>query len=306
MLSITRFNVLSLLIVCVLAGKPVSAQDQISAEDKAKLVQLEDSLVVYADSLSKGFIPTERIDFCATFTGFLKEALSIPGSAYYPFDKLKGKVHILYPEDRSFRVFNWLLAPSDFVRRYYGVIQMMHAEPLYYPMIDFSEELYAKATSTTQPVSEWYGSELYRILTRTDELGTKRYFLFGFSSNGLSSNKKILDVLTFTQQGPIWGAPIFMVPDAKGQRLVQQTRMILEYKKSVQASLNYDESKQMIVFNRLISEINDYRRKSTFIPSGQTDGLRWESGKMVYVRDAMPVLKLQNGQAPIDGVMNNN
>lgn len=306
MLPMVRFKILVFLTVSCFVTFQVSAQDQISTDNKAKLVQLEDSLVVYADSLNKGLIPAERIDFCTTFTTFLKEALAIPGSAYYPFNKLKGKVHILYAEDNSFRVFNWLLAPSDFIRRYYGVIQMIQAEPLYYPMIDFSEELYNKATTSTQPVSEWYGCELYRILTRIDDAGVKRYFLFGFSSNGISSNKKILDVLTFTAEGPVWGAPIFMVPDAKGQRLLQQTRMILEYKKSVQASLNYDEGKQMIVFNRLISEINDYRRKSTFIPSGQTDGLRWEYGKMVYVRDAMPVLKLQDGQAPIDGVMGNN
>lgn len=297
---------LLLLFIAVAGGFQVSAQTRISEADRATLLRLEDSLVVYADSLNKGFIPNERIDFCVTFTEFLREALNIPGAAYYPFEKLNGKVHILYPEDKSFRIFNWLVAPSDYVRRYYGVIQMIQPEPLYYPLIDFSEELYEKAETSTQSPDQWFGAELYRILTRVDDAGKKRYFLFGFSSNGLASNKKILDVLTFGPQGPVLGAPIFMVPDNKGQRLVQQTRMILEYKKSVQASLNYDEGKKMIVFNRLASEINDYRRKNTYIPTGQTDGLRWEQGKMIFVKDAMPVMRLQDGQAPIDGVMGSN
>jgi len=298
-----------LILACLLMGfalPKMSAQEKISEENKAKLIQLEDSLARYADSLGKAFIPMERLDFCITFTGFLKEALNIPGSAYYPFSKLTGKVHILYPEDKSFRIFNWLVAPSPNVRRYYGVIQLIQQDPQYYPLIDYSEELVKEAETTIQSANQWVAGELYRILTRTDDQGIKRYFLFGFNTHGLYSNKKILDVLSFSPKGPILGAPIFIVPDDRGKKLVEQTRLILEYKKSAQASLNYDEDKKMIVFNRLGSEINDYRRKSTYIPTGQTDGLRWDGQKWVFVKEAIPVLRLHDGQAPIDGVMGGN
>jgi hypothetical protein len=195
-----------------------------------------------------------------------------------------------------------LVAPSEYLRRYYGVIQMAGKESRYYPMIDYSEKFNKNEETLVSGSDQWYGCEYYRIMSYTAQDGPF-YLLFGFSSNGMSSNKKILDALSFTPDGPVFGAPVFFVPDANGQRLVQQSRMILEYKKNVQVSLNYDADKKMIMIDRLVSEINDPRRKNTYIPGGQTDGLRWENGRFVYVRDAIPILKLQDGQAPINGVM---
>lgn len=288
--------------LCFLSCPISYAGDTPGKEEMTELTRLEDSLVVYADSMMKSPLPDDRIDFCVQFTRHLRAALEIPGSINYPFKKLETKIHIVYPDDKSFRIFNWMIAPAENVRRYYGAIQMNSETPKYFPLRDNTDKMGKDVETATLSTDQWYGCEIYKIMPQTIQ-GQKVYLLFGFNSDGPSSNKKIVDVLNVEGPAPVLGAPVFMMPDLKGQRLVRQNRVILEYKKAAQVYLNYDPDKKMIVFNRLASEITDPNRKNTYIPTGQMDGLRFENDMFVFVKDAIPVLKLQDGQAPIDGVM---
>ncbi|MFT4061909.1 MAG: hypothetical protein QM642_06090 [Edaphocola sp.] len=292
---------LGLLAVVFLCQLSAASAFVLKKEQLGRLKMLEDSMVVMADSMAHCFLPDSRIDYCVRFTKHLKQALEIPGSIDYPFARLDSFVHIVVPEDKSFRIFNWLIKPSETVRRYYGAIQVRSEEPVFFPLKDRSEQL-EKSETATLANDQWYGCELYKIMQQEVD-GQKMYLLFGFNSNGATSNKKILDVLYFDNGKPFFGAPIFEVPDARGQRLQSQSRFVLEYKKTAQIYLNYDAERKMIIYNRLISEVTDPNRKNTYIPTGQLDGLRYENGRFIYVKDAVPILKLRDGQAPIDGVM---
>lgn len=279
------------------AGKPV-----LDADATAQLTKLEDSLLKMADSMVNAPIPDYKIDYCVRFTKHLREALAIPNSFNYPFARLATKIHILYSEDRTFRIFNWLIAPTSDLRRYYGVVQMDSEQPKYFPLMDASTELNVGVETMTLDNKHWYGNEIYRIMDQNVN-GEKMYLLFGFNSNGLGSNKKMIDVLTINEDGISFGAPIFSLPDQVTGRMGKQNRIIFEYKKTAQIFLNYDVDRKMIVYNRIASEVTEPNRKNTYIPTGQMDGLRWENGMFQYVKDAVPILRLQDGQAPIDGVM---
>lgn len=290
------------LLLCSIPTFAQRGAASLTKEDEATLNKLEDSLLVLADSMMSAPVPDDRIDFCVRFTKKLRAAFETPGSFSYPFSRLSGKIHILPADDKSFRIFNWLIAPAGNIRRYYGAIQMADAEPRFYPMKDFSASLEKDAATASLNADHWYGCEYYRILSQNIG-GQKVYLLFGFNSGNITSNKKLIDVLTFDAQGPVFGAPLFVMPDDRGQRMVQMNRVILEYKKEAQIYLNYDDTKKMILFSRLSSEIADPNRKNTYIPTGQMDGLRLENDTYRFVKDAIPVLKLQDGQAPVDGVM---
>lgn len=272
------------------------------ADATAQLTKLEDSLLKMADSMVNAPIPDYKIDYCVRFTKHLREALAIPNSFNYPFARLATKIHILYSEDRTFRIFNWLIAPTSDLRRYYGVVQMDSEQPKYFPLMDASTELNVGVETMTLDNKHWYGNEIYRIMDQNVN-GEKMYLLFGFNSNGLGSNKKMIDVLTINEDGISFGAPIFSLPDQVTGRMGKQNRIIFEYKKTAQIFLNYDVDRKMIVYNRIASEVTEPNRKNTYIPTGQMDGLRWENGMFQYVKDAVPILRLQDGQAPIDGVM---
>lgn len=274
----------------------------LDADATAQLTQLEDSLLRMADSMANAPIPDYKIDYCVRFTKHLRAALAIPNSYNYPFSRLATKIHILYSEDKTFRIFNWLIAPAADLRRYYGVIQMDSEQPKYYPLVDASTELEGNVETMTLDNKHWYGNELYRIMDQNIN-GEKAYLLFGFNSNGAGSNKKMIDVLTINEDAVSLGAPIFSLPAQVSGRIGKQNRVIFEYKKTAQIFLNYDADRKMIIYNRIASEVTEPNRKNTYIPTGQMDGLRWENGMYQYVKDAIPVLRLEDGQAPVDGVM---
>lgn len=291
------------LISVLLSGQCARAQaKKLSGEEIEKWQEIDTLLASLADSMINKAIPDDRMGLCVQFTKTLREVLDDPSSFYYPFEKLANAIHILYPPDKSFRIFNWMIAPNTTIRRYFGAIQLGGEEPVYYPMRDYSEDMGLQACNIVGNANQWFGCEYYKIMEQ-NVMGQKAYLLFGFSSNGWSSNKKLVDVLTFTERGPEFGMPIFNVPDLTGNNWEKCARFIIEYKKTTPAFLNFNEEKKMIVFDRLMSDINDPKRKNTYAPTGHTDGFKFENGQYIYVKDITPVLKLKDGQAPIDGVM---
>lgn len=73
---------------------------------------------------------------------------------------------------------------------------------------------------------------------------------------------------------------------------------MLEYKKEVAASMNWSNELNAIVFDKLVSQMNDPNRKYTFVPSGQYDGFRWDKGQWNYVQDLIPAQTFKDGELP--------
>ena len=273
------------------------AQNNMSTEAMKRMKPVEDSLVALADSMLTAFFPDERPRFCEKFVKQLVRALKVENSYYYPFDKLKTKINIISPDDDAFRVFNWIIAPSESQLRYYGAIQMPSEQLKLYGLVDISKEMNKGAEDSILTDGRWFGALYYKILAN-ERKGEKIYTLFGLNASSPVSNKKVLDPLTFTEDGAVFGANIFNITTAANYSGHRQNRFIIEYKKEVQASLNWDNDMKMIYFDKLISQVNDPNRKYTYVPSGQYDGFRWDNSQWNYIEDLIPVQNFKDGEAP--------
>ena len=267
-----------------------------SFAQNAELKVMEDSLLVTADSMYNAFIPDERSSYNEKFVKQLVRALKLQGSYSYPFDELQKKINILYPEDKTFRIFNWSIAPTDITRRYYGAIQMNSAELKLYPLFDYSGSLSKGAEDSVLTGGKWYGALYYRIMPNEVD-GQTVYTLFGLNASSAISNKKVMDPMTITAKGPVFGAPIFNVR-SQGRPTERINRFIIEYKKEVQASMNWDADLNAVYFDKLVSQVNDPNRKYTYVPSGEYDGFKWDNGYWNYVQNLIPIDALKDGQAP--------
>ncbi len=268
-----------------------------------ELEKYEDTLVQYADSLRNGLIIKEKAHYNEQFVLTLRRALALPQSFNYPFDHLKQYIHIITPEDKSFRIFNWLVLLNEFERRYYGAIQMNNKEMTLYPLLDYSGALESSGRALDQVSNkEWYGGEIYNIykLPKVTENGQAVYAIFSYNNSAVYSKKKILDHLVITENGPIFGLPIINTPNGT------VNRFILEYKKDAFVNLNFNKEENKIIFDQTASDIGDPSKKFTFVPTGHLDGFKLVNGKWEFIPDAIPVLKLKDGNAPIDGVFPNN
>lgn len=287
----------AMLVFIFFIGTRVQAQS-VSPENLEKLQIMEDSLVATSDSMYDAFIPDTRLQYSERFVRQLVRALKIPGSYYYPFDSLKKQINIMYPEDNAFRIFNWEITPSNITRRYYGAIQMPGEQLKLYGLLDYSEQIGKGAEDSILTGGKWFGALYYRIMLHEVQ-GQKVYTLFGKNCSAQLTDRKVLDPMTFDAHGVRFGAPIFGVASASNPRK-RVNRFILEYKKNVQASMNWDSERNVIIFDRLVSLTNDPGRKYTFAPSGGYDGLRWVNETWTYLQDLIPITILKNGEAPPD------
>ena len=276
----------------------LAQEKNIAAEDLQKLRVFEDSLVRTAASMLLGVMPEDRLDATYKFVRQLKAALSVPGSFTYPFDSLSHYVNIIGPDDKAFRIFNWSVSADANTRRYYGAIQMPTTELKLYGLSDQSSSIQKGAMDSVLEGGRWFGALYYRVMP-IQAAGETVYTLFGLNESNPLSNRKVLDVLRFSNKGPVFGEKIFGVrsPDTREQA----ARFVIEYKKNVVAALNYNPELSAIYFDRLESDANDPGRKYTYVPTGQYDGFRWQDGQWVFVKDIIPITILKDGENPVGG-----
>jgi hypothetical protein len=266
------------------------------AQDAKQLKAVEDSLVVMTDSVYHAFLPDDRAIYNEKFVKQLVRVLKTPNSFDYGFDSLAQRINIIYPQDRSFRIFNWSVSTNDVTQRYYGAIQLPGEQLKLYGLVDCSSDLGRLAEDSVLKNGKWYGALYYKIIENKVE-GESVYTLLGKNATSAISNKKVMDPLTITPTGPVFGASIFNVR-SQSRPNDRINRFVIEYKKQVQASLNWDNEMRAIFFDKLVSDVNDPNRKYTYVPSGQYDGFRWVDGYWNYIQDLIPIDVLKDGDAP--------
>lgn len=291
-----RIFVIGAFIFLLCAGNNRSQAQEILPHDLEKLQIMEDSMLITIDSMYTAFLPDTHVGYSERLIRQLIKALRVPNSYLYPFGKLKDQINIIYADDNSFRIFNWGVDISEIFKRYYGAIQLPREQLKLYGLSDYSEKLGKGAEDSILTKGKWFGALYYRIMSNEVE-GNKIYTLFGFNESNPSTNKKILDPLTITDSTVTFGAPIFGVGSKNFPRQ-PINRFILEYKKGVQVGLNWDDEKKMIIFDDLVSQVNDPNRKYTFVPSGQYNGFQWGNNMWNYRMNLLPIQELQNGEAP--------
>lgn len=291
-----RIGVFFLVFLFCIAGYFPGTRLQAAAQEENSLVVAEDTLLALSDSMYHAFMIEERQQYCERFVRTLVRALKAPHSYRYDFPRLREHINIISPEDRSFRIFNWVIETSEISLRYYGAIQMNSETLKLYPLIDYAAQFGKAEEDTVLKGGQWYGALYYRIISRKVPEGVI-YTLFGKNASGLLSDKKILDPLQITDSGPVFGAPIFDVSSTQipGQRI---QRFILEYRKDAIASINWDTDLNAICFDKLVSQVNDPNRKYTFVPSGEYDGFRWQGNQWTYTQDLIPIQVFKDGDAP--------
>lgn len=250
---------------------------QLTKANRQILKESEQSLLPLAYSMVNGITEDQRQESNDKFIPLLVKSLKTPGSFYYRFDSLR-QISIVYPKDSSFRIFSWGIFKDAGQYRYYGAIQVRTADGglRLFPFFDNGE--YTEDVSDTITSNKaWIGCIYYNILEK--QAGGKKYYtLFGWQGNNYRSHKKLLDVLSFRDREPVFGAPIFSLGNGN-----TQNRFILEYKTDASVGLNYDPELGMIVYDHLVSLNNQPSLKYTYVPDGTYEGFKWESGKWVHV-----------------------
>jgi hypothetical protein len=283
-------------LVLFLFSFTISFSQKITLSDLKILKKKEDSLKKFSLQIIQGITAADRFKADSQFTRMFVRALKVPGSFNYPFDSLI-TISKLIPPDSSFKIFTWQMMVNDYVVRQHGAIQMKTSDGSLhlFPLIDKSD-VTANLADTVGNNYGWIGAVYYQIIEK-QAFGKKYYTLLGYDENNLNSNKKIVEVLTFNNDQPVFGGSYFSLPDNTMNKNFN-ARLILEYKKNAGPRLTYDQDQDMIIYEHLISESGEPQKKYTYIPDGDYEGLKWKDGKWVHIEKVF-TQKLKEGEAPI-------
>lgn len=223
----------------------------------------------------------ERITSCYYFIQTLKKALQVPNSFDYNFESIK-TVSTIRSDDEKFRVFTWNLLLDSGKYMYFGAMQMNNADSLeLYGLYDSSE--YNKDVYYAQfDNHHWMGGLIYQM--HHYKYKKKDYYItFAWDGQDDKTNRKIVDVLWFDEEGkPNFGEEMF---DFDGDL---QSRIIFDFNDKAAMLLRYDKDEEAIVFANLVP-INPLMKGmyENYVPDGTYDYLKFEKGiwrryKMVF------------------------
>lgn len=280
-----------LLLISILSVGNSFAQS-ISSVNRKALEKKEDSLKTYALEIIQGRTTEDRFMADSQFTKMFVRALKIKGSFHYPFDSLI-TISKLSPTDSSFKIFTWQLVINDNLVRQHGAIQMKTPDGSLklFPLIDRTSMI-NNPEDTIANNFGWVGAVYYKLIEKK-AFGKNYYTLLGYDENNLNSNKKIIEILTFKNDEPVFGGSNFSF---QGKKSV--ARYIMEYKKDASPRLTFDTEQDMIIYEHLISETGEINKKYTYIPDGDYEGLKWVDGKWVHIQKVF-TQTTPEGQEPV-------
>ena len=288
-------RIVFILLLIFLAGNTCFSQ-YLSSSEKKFLQKKEDSLKKVAIQILKGRNAQDRFSADSQFTKIFVRALQTKNSFYYPFDSLTTIAKVT-PKDSVFKIFTWQLVINGDMVRQHGAIQMRSTDGSLqlFPLID-KTDLINNINDTITSNFAWVGALYYKVIEEK-AFGKTFYTLLGFDDNNLSSDRKIIEVLTFKNGKPVFGGPFFSFRDNSLHKK-SMARYIMEYKKNASPHLNYDNEMGLIMLEHLISETGEPQKKYTYIPDGDYEGLKWQDGKWVYIEKVFNQITPE-GQVPL-------
>jgi hypothetical protein len=230
-------------------------------------------------------------------------ALNTANSFDYSFDSLKD-VELLMAPDKIFRIINWNVPYEDGTQEYFGFIQERYIQikkkGLFkkektetiqlYPLIDKSAEI-KNPDNFIGDNKKWFGMLYYKTIVK--KTNNKTYYtLLGWDGNDKFSIKKIIDVLTFDNNGtPHFGADIFNMQKKNPKRV------IFECAATCSMSLKYNTKKDSIVFDHLSPMEPQLEGQYQYYCSDMSyDGFGFKHGKWNYGMD----LNITNDKTEMD------
>jgi len=272
-----------------LADNPATATRQ----PLTPLEQDEDDLIKIAPFVISSTTDSAKKASANELLTKLLEVLANPASFEYEFANLRmTTVAIASHPKANVKLFTFNIILKNGVFNQYGVIQRKTKSGIsLFTLFDSAQNLPKDYLETTLEHPEWIGGLYYQMIPH--KIKRKQYYvLMLFDGHNVNSNRSIIDVLSFENDLPVWGAPIFRdgIEDPS-----EEMRVVFEYHKSSRILMRYEEEQKIIVFDEVgppfpAAQGNVYY----YIPTGDYSGYK-PSKKGIFTKEALEVTDFGQG-----------
>lgn len=251
----------------------------ISAGFCQQSVDEENNLLFYADVMNNASVARHRVMAHDSFETIFLRMLEKKSGFEQSFDSLKW-VSKLYPEDKSFRIFTWILDKGEGEYVHNGILQ--HKNGKVFVLTDKLKEEEDWEFSIHE-ANNWMGAMYYQIKQQEDKDGPY-YILFGLHRYSGMENVKLAEVLYFDKNDiPVFGKEVFS-RENKDARDVVKTRLVLKYRSTSYVGLHFNEGMNMIVHDYLIPDMMSPSVGGvTLVSDGSLVGYEFKKGKWHYI-----------------------
>jgi hypothetical protein len=265
------------LLILIFFTNCLIAQQTIRGGNETMLKTYEDSLKTLGSTIINNENDLERKNANYQFIRTFVSALKISGSYSYHFDSVK-TVSILYAPDNQFRLFTWHVMNEDGSFRYYGTIQLNTNGALkMFPLTDYTPFV-KNPEDSSFTAQKWLGAQYYKIVKASAE--TPYYVLLGWKGNTVKTTKKVIEVLSFKNNAPVFGLPVF-----DGNQKTRK-RVMFEYSRQASMLLRYVPDQKLIVFDHLAPRDPKVKTDFSFYgPDLTYDGYQLKNGKWNFVQN---------------------
>lgn len=267
------YLLLSVLATIAYASSSGSIQAQVSRAE----------LAFYCDAMANTIDGKNRQYAYDKFISAFEKILYADGSFEDDFSDLKW-VSVKYSEEKTFRVITLQLIDSMNLHHYSGFIQLSDGKIYRLNNVRKKDK---DMEFEQMNVDEWYGA-LYYNMMRVERAGKPIYLLFGYDGNNAKTKRKILDVLSFEDGSPIFGAEIIK-EKREGARNLLRNRIILEYAADANVNLHYNPGLNAIVHDFLVPRMDfNERDEYALVPDGTYVAYEWDGNFLVKI-DMLPI-----------------
>lgn len=255
----------------------------ISNPDTLNLSQAEKILKALGDSVLKGSSDSVRNLNNLELNELLGKILQKSESFSYGFDSVKA-ISTCKSPDEKLRFYNWVqpvLETNSY--KVFGYLQVYNSKLKTVKVIELKDGEHDNYESAKKKLTRdnWYGAIYYNIILKKNKKQAV-YTLLGWRGVSNKTTKKIIDVLTFENDIPVFGAKIFSASNnflPTGGENQKKMRIIFEYNAQAVMSLNYDKKKDWIVFDRIAPAKANLKGMEEFYgPVFVYDAFKWEKG----------------------------
>jgi hypothetical protein len=263
------------LLGCLAFTGPAGGQ---ALNDPPDMQAAENKLKQLFSELGAAGTPEDRASINSNISGLLGRILLYEDSFEYPFDSLASLGRIV-SRDNLLRVFTWNYSDSPVDHRYSGFIQYRENDSTRVFSLNQVERKRDDLESRVFVPESWYGALYYQVHDVVHS-GRTFYTLIGFDFNNVFTNIKMVDVLSFQEGSPVFGAPLFQFRDGV------KNRVVFEYSSRAVMLLRYVPEREMIIYDHLAPGSPRLRGQYRYYgPVFSYDGLRFERGRWIHQQD---------------------
>lgn len=238
--------------------------------------QSVEDIAFYADAMVNAVQDVHRIRANDKLQPLISEYLAAPDADLEALQEVKF-ISQQPLEGSDYVIYTWQLKVSEAEYQSFGMIKRDGGEVITLSAVMPDGDSKYEITDSNR----WFGALYYKVMPTTVE-GKPAWLLFGYDGFSQYNRRKILDVITIEDGQVRFGAELFK-RDTGGPRPDIYNRIILEYSKDSNVTLNYNPALEIIMHDHLINRMGRIPGQgATWLADGSYEGYKFDGTHWVY------------------------